>query len=129
MFLAQFKHKIVCIETWRNQSYFCESTTLNHRKESKSLHIWINRSSCPEVFCKKGVLKTFAKFTGKHLCQSLLFNIKETLAQMFSCEFCEILKNTFFIEHLRWLLLNKMSRGNMKEWETPFTREIEKVTT
>ena len=25
------------------------------------------RSSRPEVFCKKGVLKNFAKFTGKHL--------------------------------------------------------------
>ena len=29
------------------------------------------RSSCPEVFCKPGVLKNFAKFTGKHLCQSV----------------------------------------------------------
>ena len=28
----------------------------------------------PEVFCKKGVLRNFAKFTGKHLCQSLFFN-------------------------------------------------------
>ena len=26
-----------------------------------------NRNSCPEVFCKKGVLRNFAKFTGKHL--------------------------------------------------------------
>ena len=26
------------------------------------------RSSRPEVFCKKDVLKNFAKFTGKHLC-------------------------------------------------------------
>ena len=26
---------------------------------------------------------------------------KETLAQVFSWEFCEISKNTFFIEHLR----------------------------
>ena len=26
-----------------------------------------NRSSRPEVFCKKGVLRNFAKFTGKHL--------------------------------------------------------------
>ena len=26
---------------------------------------------------------------------------KETLAQVFSCEFCEIFKNTFFTEHLR----------------------------
>ena len=32
------------------------------------------RSSRPEVFCKKGVLKNFAKFTGKHLCQRLFFN-------------------------------------------------------
>ena len=33
-----------------------------------------NRSSRPEVFCKKGVLRNFAKFTGKNLCQSLFFN-------------------------------------------------------
>ena len=26
---------------------------------------------------------------------------KEKLAQVFSCEFCEISKNTFFVEHLR----------------------------
>ena len=32
------------------------------------------RSSRPEVFCKKGVLRNFAKFTGKHLCQSLFLN-------------------------------------------------------
>ena len=33
------------------------------------------RSSRPEVFCKKGVLRNFGKFTGKHLlCQSLYFN-------------------------------------------------------
>ena len=47
---------------------------------------------------KKGVLKYFAKFTGKHLCQSLFFNKvikKEILAHVFSCEFCDIFKNTF----------------------------------
>ena len=63
----------------------------------------------------KGVLKNLAKFTGKHLCESLFFNKvaglvsfliklqawacnfikKETLAQLFSREFCEISKNTF----------------------------------
>ena len=58
------------------------------------------------MFCKKGVFRNFAKFTGKHLCQSLFFNKvageacnfikKETLVQLFSCEFCEISKNTFF---------------------------------
>ena len=38
-----------------------------------------NRSSRPEVFCKKGVLRNFTKFTGKHLCQSLFFNKDEGL--------------------------------------------------
>ena len=67
------------------------------------------RSSRPEVFCKRGVLKNFAKFTGKQLCQSLFFNKvaggacnfikKESLAQVFSCEFCEISKNTFFLQN------------------------------
>ena len=32
------------------------------------------RSGRPEVFCKKGVLRNFAKFTGKQPCQSLFFN-------------------------------------------------------
>ena len=79
--------------------------------EKRPVHHYIptihnRRSSCPEVFFKKGVLRNFAKFTGEHLCQSLFFNKvaggacnfikKETLAQVFSCEFCEISKNTFF---------------------------------
>ena len=43
---------------------------------------------------KKGVLRNIAKSTGKRLCQGLFK--KETLAQAFSCEFCEISKNTVF---------------------------------
>ena len=46
------------------------------------------RSNRPEVFCKKGVLGTFAKFTGKHLCQSPFF------------DFVKFLRVPFFIEHL-----------------------------
>ena len=57
----------------------------------------------PEVYYMKGVLKNFTKFTGKHLWQSLFFK-NEILAQVFSCEFCEIFKNTLFTEHLRLLL-------------------------
>ena len=34
----------------------------------------ISRSSHPEMFCQKDVLKNFTKFTGKQLCQSLFFN-------------------------------------------------------
>ena len=56
-----------------------------------------------------GVLKKFAKFTRKHLCQTLFFSKvaglrpkacnfieKETLVQVFTFEFWEIFKNTFF---------------------------------
>ena len=31
-------------------------------------------SSRPKVFCKKGVLRNFAKFTGKQMCERLFFN-------------------------------------------------------
>ena len=34
----------------------------------------MNISSHPEVFCEKGVLKNFAKFTENLYCQSSLFN-------------------------------------------------------
>ena len=67
------------------------------------------RSSLPEVFCKKVALKNFPIFTGKHLCQSLFFNKvagaasnfikKETLTQVFSCEFCKIFKNSLFLKN------------------------------
>ena len=66
-----------------------------------SLQKQSSHQSCP---VKKGNLRNFAKFTGKHLCQRLFFNKiikKESLAQMFSCGFCKISKNTFFTEHLR----------------------------
>ena len=67
------------------------------------------RSSHRKCSVKKGVLKNFAKFTGKHLCQSLFliklyacnFIKKESLAQIFSYEFCEMSKNTIFTEHLQ----------------------------
>ena len=54
-----------------------------------SLRIIRRRSSRQEVFNEKGVLRNFTKFTGKHLCQSFVF----------SCEFCEISKNTFFLQN------------------------------
>ena len=79
------------------------------KKEEQLLKIVVFRQcriSHPKVFCKKDVLKNSAKFTRKHLFQNLVFNkvachSKETLAQVFSCKFGKILKNTFFIEHLR----------------------------
>ena len=46
------------------------------------------------MFRKKDVPRTFAKFTGKQLCQSLFFNKVADLS-LFSSEFCEISKNSF----------------------------------
>ena len=43
---------------------------LANSRRNRQLH----KSSRPEVFCKKGVLRNFEKFLGKHLCQSLFFN-------------------------------------------------------
>ena len=62
--------------------------------------------SCrPELFCRKSVLRNFATFIGKQLRQSPFlikacnFIKKETLAQMFSCKFFEISKNTLFLQN------------------------------
>ena len=68
------------------------------------------RSSCPEVFCKKGLLRNVTKFTGKHLCQSLFFNkvtlLKKRLwRRWFPVKFAKFLRPPFFTEHLWWLLL------------------------
>ena len=55
-------------------------------------------SSRPGVIFKKGVLKNFGKFTGKHQYQSQAppaTLLKKRLWLLFSCEFCEIFKNTF----------------------------------
>ena len=42
-----------------------------------------------------------ASFLMKFHAGACNFIKKDTLAQVFSCEFCEISKNTFFTEHLR----------------------------
>ena len=49
------------------------------------------RSSPPEVFFRKGVLQICSKFTGEHLCRSVIS------ALVFSCKsYC------IFVEHLFW---------------------------
>ena len=81
--------------------------------------ISVGISSHRRCSIEKGVFRNFAKFTGKHLCQSLFFNKKaglrpatllkeETLAHVLSCEFCEISKNTFLTEHLRTTASEKL---------------------
>ena len=42
---------------------------------------------------------------GNYVVLACNFNKKESLAQVFSCQFCEIFTNIFFTEHLLWLIL------------------------
>ena len=64
------------------------------QKVGKSYSVFKCGSSHQRYCMIKGVHRNFAKFTGKYLRQSLFFK-KETLAQVFSCEFSEISRNTF----------------------------------
>ena len=73
----RFPLKTFMKETAINAS-FLEFKTMSNERETylpvscfPDKFRWISRSSPPEVFCKKGVTEGFAKFTGKHLCQSL----------------------------------------------------------
>ena len=50
----------------------------------------------PQVCCKKGVLRNFAKFTGTHQRQSLFLIKVVGQAQVFYCKMCDISTNTFF---------------------------------
>ena len=67
----------------------------------------------PELlYKKKDVIKNFAapkSFFNKvaSLKPATLFK-KKILTELFSCEFCEISKNTFFTEYIWWLLLSKV---------------------
>ena len=79
----------------------------------KRSHTYIARSSHKRSSIEIDVLNNFAKLT-RNTCARVSFSIKfrpatlikkETLAQVFFCEFCENFKNTFFTDHLRWLIL------------------------
>ena len=102
----------------------------------------IFRSSHQRCSLRKGFLRNFTKFAGKHLCQSLFliklqasvcnFVKKETLAQVLSYEFCEISKNTFFTEYL-WATASAFCMHNVSfalqtsEYNKKFT--ISKIIT
>ena len=77
------------------------------------------RSSHQRCSIKKGVLKIFAKFTGKHLCQSLFFkkvaglrsatlSKKRLWHKRFPMNFVRFSRTTFFKEHFRWLFLKHL---------------------
>ena len=62
------------------------------------------KSSHLRCFIKKAALKNFPTFTGKHFCWGL-FLIKLQAFMCFPMNIAKFLWETFFIEHLGWLLL------------------------
>ena len=82
----------------------CNSESLKKSKSSRS-----------QMFFEISSIKNFAIFTGKHLCWGLgLIKLHACRPATFlkrdsntgvSCGYCEIFKNSFFKENLRWLLL------------------------
>ena len=107
-------------------------TTIIHFLQLILIWVWnINetyvRSSHRRCSVRKGVLRNFVKFTGKHLCQSLFFDkvvglrpatlLKKRLWHRcfpVSCEFYEISKITFFTEQLWVTPSNTFSLWNLK---------------
>ena len=61
-----------------------------------------SRSSYLQAFCKKGIVKNFSEFKGKHLCQSLLSNkvagwfIKRFPHRYFSVNFLKFIRTAMF---------------------------------
>ena len=63
------------------------------------------RSSHPQVFLVKGILKICSKFAGEHPCRSAT-SMKQpywnrTSAWVLSCKFAAHFQNSFYSEHLR----------------------------
>ena len=80
--------------------FFCLVFETNSVDE-KLIDLQTLGSSRSQIFFKIGALNKFAIFTGKHLCWSLFLIKKETLlketpTQVFSCEYGEIFKISFF---------------------------------
>ena len=94
----------------------------------------LHRSSHRRCSVEKGVLRNFAKFTGKRLCQRLYFNknaglravilLKKSLChRCFPVNFVKFLRTPFAAEHLSWLLL---SANNFNLWNQHI-RKMERV--
>ena len=73
------------------------------------------KSSCTQMFFEKGVPENLAAYTRKHMSWSPFliklqawnpaFLSKGTPTHVFSCKYCEIFKNSFFMDRIGWLIL------------------------
>ena len=123
---------------WNLSSESILLPVLRSSAPNKGIKHYQSRNSRLEVFCEKGVLKNFAKFTGKHLYQSP-FNkvaglrsatlLKERFwHRFFSVNFEKILRTPIFIEHLWWLPLSKQCKNSWRPCEQLKKRNLARLT-
>ena len=90
--------------------------TFSHRTSLLAASVFYeteHKKQPPECSVKKGVLRNFAKLTGKHLCHSILIKLQASvtwlkkilLHRSFPVNFAKFLRTPFYTEHVRWLLL------------------------
>ena len=110
IFLMIFVERRCCVMTFKVGYNFLQDTL------SRTMLI-ISRSSHWRCAIKKGVVKNFAKFTGKHQCQSVFFSkvwdlrpitiLKEgPWHRLFSLNFAKCFRTLFLQNHSRRLLLD-----------------------
>ena len=75
---------------FKNRKNLISISSLGGKKNSKANRQ--SKSSSPEVFCNKGVLKTIANIRRKTPALESLFNSYRS--KVFAFEFCEMFKNT-----------------------------------
>ena len=92
------KGDIAIIRTEDDHKYYLAKLTTDIYEAEKSERV-ITTKRCLHI------KKLSPALTCSYLPEACNFIKKETLAQVFSCQFCEISKNTFLTEHPRWLLL------------------------
>ena len=114
--MVQFLYGSFLFCLWKNPEtlqIFYSSKDLTHQVKCIK-YLLIFRRSRPDVFCKKGVLRNFTKFIGKHLRWILYFNkvADPTLSKQklwhryFPVTFVQFLRKPFLTEHLGWLLVS-----------------------
>ena len=73
--ISEFPEKLLTHST--KTSSVMGSHLISHLNDSiwcntmEVIRVAVNQEQPSEVFCKKGILKTFVNFTGKHLCWSI----------------------------------------------------------
>ena len=95
------------IHLWHNGKVKSGKYEQGHRNDSnKAWRMYkITEAATRGVLCKKVILEISQSSQG-NTCARVSF--LQTLAQVLSCKFCEISKNTFFIKHL-WTTASSIS--------------------